>query len=262
MQVKGCTQLNLFQMHSDLGKVVQMIIKEFKRNSPRFHNSSSYITSGIPPLQQPPIPVNTRTVDPTESDFIKNNIYSSGEDVVSPGSAGLIGASGASGGSEVDALMKKLKELDIKELKEICANPDLLLDDIHGMESVVNLQKQRKLLVEQNDLIAKENLEYEPKLEDLKLDLKVTFEEYNDVFGKFEEKIQKQDELRQIYEPSNLMNNLRISIMQAEEESEEIADDFLKSDINLDQFLGTFLEKRKTCHSRRMKEDRFKSHIY
>merc|ERR550519_2814010 len=52
MQVKGCTQLNLFQMHSDLGKVVQMIIKEFKRNSPRFHNSSSYITNGAS-LSQP-----------------------------------------------------------------------------------------------------------------------------------------------------------------------------------------------------------------
>jgi len=258
MQVKGCTQLNLFQMHSDLGKVVHLIIKEFKRNSPRFHNSSSYNTNGASLSQPSPGIRVTSTVDATESDFRINRIYSTSEEVVATAAA-LVGPSGCS--PEVDSIMEKLKGLDCQELEEICANPDLWLDYIHGMQSVVDLQSQRKLLVEQNDLIAKENLSCEPELVDLKLNLKMVLEKYSDSLFVVEEKIRKQDELQQLYEPRNIMNNLRISIMQAEEESEEIADNFLKSDINLDKFLVTFLEKRKTCHLRRMKEEQFRSHI-
>ena len=266
--MKGCTQLNLFQMHSDLGKVVQSIIKEFKRNAPRFHNGLPYAASSGSSISvmPSPLPGEPLAVDPEPNHGQLSNIYSAtseaNSNIYSPSSSEEPGGSGGGGGSsEIDNVMKRLQDLNGQELGEICANPDLLLDYIHSMDSVVDLQKQRKQLVDQNHSIAKENLSHEPEVEDLQLDLKATFEEYNDAFSRLEEKVRKQDELRQIYEPHNIMNNLRISIMQAEEESEEIAENFLQSKTNLDEFLSNFLEKRKTCHLRRMKEERFKSHV-
>lgn len=251
MQVKGCTQLNLFQMHSDLGKIIQAVIKEFKKNPPRFRSNLSYLAT--------PVAIGTliSTSDDVEAVATSGNMYASAEEMAQQGGGGGIGGRPP----EIDGIMRQLKELNREKLGEICANPDLLLEYVHGMESVVTLQSLRRELVEQNESIAKENLANEPIIEDLKLDLKSTFEDYNESYHKLEENIRKQDELRQVFEPSNLMNNLRIGILQAEEESEVIAEDFLASNINLDEFLGTFLEKRKTCHLRKMKEERFKNMV-
>lgn len=45
------------------------------------------------------------------------------------------------------------------------------------------------------------NLSFEPIIEDLKGDLKFLFEEYNDLYHKFQDKVQKQHESSQVSIP-------------------------------------------------------------
>lgn len=248
MQVLGCKEINLFQMHTDLGKAIQTIVKEFKKNKPTILQSNYPVSS-----------IAVGNLINTSEDV--TSLTSSVSTTMYPGSCDQGPPPRQTTQSEIENIVKQLEDLGRNKLEEICINPDLLLDYVHNMESVIELQNQRIELVEQNEIIAKENLAAEPIIEDLKVELKGTFEHYNDVYHSVEEKLRKQDEYHKNYDTNNIMNNLRIAILQAEEESEAIAEDFLKGSANLDKFLTTFLDKRKTCHLRRMKEERLKGLI-
>ncbi|XP_057301703.1 vacuolar protein sorting-associated protein 37A-like isoform X2 [Hydractinia symbiolongicarpus] len=226
MRVVGSPGLNMFYMHSDLGKVIQHIIKEFKKNPPQFSSSRDYEAPPIPSgfsssYQSTPISNFINTPTSTNQDAtVRPPLYTSSRKVVSNKTS--------CGNLEIDAVMDKLDQLQKDELERISNNPELLLDYILEMQSVVNLQAERAKLVEDNENIAQKNMSLEPVIEDLKGELKEMFEEYNDIYNKFQVGARIQDEYWQIFDVNTISTNLRISLMQSEEESEKIAEDFLQ----------------------------------
>ena len=54
------------------------------------------------------------------------------------------------------------------------------------------------------------------------------YDQLNEVRAKFDELSQRQDELRQVYDPQIVRNNLQVAAMQAEEEAEAIAEKFIE----------------------------------
>eukprot|EP00111_Clytia_hemisphaerica_P013594 TCONS_00039957-protein len=232
-EIRGCVALNSFYMHSDLGKVVQQIIKEMKKTSPVIKKVDSP-TSSLPYNKSP----ETNLTPP---------IFAMPKRIPQD-----------TGDPDLDKLLGDLGEKSNSELEQICNDPDILIDQIESMESVKKLQTDRIKCIEENEAIAKSSLDLEPVIDDLKGDLKETFETYNELFYSCQDKIQRQNELSQFYETGNILTNLRISVMQSEEESENIAEDFLKGNLKLDDFLNNFIEKRKETHLRRVKEERIK----
>lgn len=56
--------------------------------------------------------------------------------------------------------------------------------------------------------------------------------------------------------PANIQESLLICAAQSEEESEKIAENFLQKRIDVDAFLGEYLEKRIETHLRKFKGER------
>jgi len=254
MKVVGSPGLNSFYMHSDLGKVIQRIVKEFKKTPPQF--------VAVREFELPPVPAGFPTTY-SNSPVIGNLINTAVTEVkeTPPAYAAphqVQPATEPTGSQEIATIIDKLDQLQMEELERISKNPDLLLEYILEMDSVRHLHDERLKLLEENELISKKSLALEPTIEDLKGDLKETFENYNDLYHGFQDRIRRQDELSQIYNVGHISTNLRISVMQAEEESEQVAEDFLQGSINLDGFLTDFLDKRKLFHLRRAKEDLIK----
>ncbi|XP_065645132.1 vacuolar protein sorting-associated protein 37A isoform X4 [Hydra vulgaris] len=161
--------------------------------------------------------------------------------------------------TDINNVMEKLKHFSKIELENVCNNEDLLLEYIEEMKTITDLQVQRTKLLEENESIAAMNLKFETEIEDQQGNLKELIEESDDLYHKFQNKSQKQSELLQMYEIGHISTNLRISILEVEEDSENIADQFLSGSLNLESFLEKFLDKRKLTHIRRAKEEMLKS---
>lgn len=241
-EVKGCTSLNSFYMHSDLGKIIQQIVKELKKSSPVIKQFEPLVSGYMSPFHSPTTNnMNTNATDNSPSYVMPHKVVEE------------------TGNPDLDKLLQELSQMPKSELESICKDPDILFDRIAKMESVENLQKDRFKCIEENEQIAKSTLELEPAIDDLKGDLKESFERYNELFYEFQDKSHKQDELSQFYDVLNILTNLRISVMQSEEQSEKIAEDFITGNTSLDTFLTDFIDKRKETHLRRVKEERMKN---
>ncbi|XP_047129848.1 vacuolar protein sorting-associated protein 37A isoform X1 [Hydra vulgaris] len=252
--------LKTFYVHSDLGKVVKQIIKEFKTNPPQFSNSFSPSTNLTSPSG-----FNQQLINPVKE--VKLNVipdrpphYSENHKVIASNKCTYDEAiQPCDIQTDINNVMEKLKHFSKIELENVCNNEDLLLEYIEEMKTITDLQVQRTKLLEENENIAVMNLKFETQIEDKQVDLKELIEESDDLYHKFQNKSQKQTELLQMYEIGHISTNLRISILEVEEDSENIADQFLSGSLNLESFLEKFLDKRKLTHIRRAKEEMLKS---
>ena len=77
----------------------------------------------------------------------------------------------------------------------------------------------------------------------------------------FEKKMQRQHELSESCSASALQARLKVAAHEAEEESDNIAEDFLEGKMDIDDFLSSFMEKRTICHCRRAKEEKLQQVI-
>ncbi|GAA6088435.1 vacuolar protein sorting-associated protein 37A, partial [Tachysurus ichikawai] len=86
-------------------------------------------------------------------------------------------------------------------------------------------------------------------------------EQLTQMHSAFQTKMQRQHELSESCSLSALQARLKVAAHQAEEESEETAENFLEGKTEIDDFLASFMEKRTLCHSRRAKEEKLQQPI-
>lgn len=269
MRVIGCYQLNSFYMHSDLGKTIHLIVQEFKKTPPVFTKQSylppvpagfaqsSHTYGG--PIPTIPAQAASHNVTPTEGVQTGWNVATKESDYPPPyTSLHKVAPMPAIDNQEIQKTIQKIQELSNDEMSELLRDDLALHQYVKDMEVITNLQEDRTILMQKNEELARENASKEPELDDLKGQLKEAFEAYQDVYNTFQGQARKQEELSHMYDIGAISTNLRISVLQSEEESEKIADEFLQGDLNLDVFMNKFMEKRKECHLRRAKEERLK----
>ena len=87
------------------------------------------------------------------------------------------------------------------------------------------------------------------------------YEQLTQMKSDFEMKTQRQHELSDSCSLSTLQARLKVAAHQAEEESEETAENFLEGRSDIDEFLASFMEKRTLCHSRGAKEEKLQQSI-
>ncbi|KHN83036.1 Vacuolar protein sorting-associated protein 37B [Toxocara canis] len=108
----------------------------------------------------------------------------------------------------------------------------------------------------QNKSLAEWNLSQEPKLEEAKKKLLNTYEQAVSVKAEVEElkaKLDSMSEQRSLDTSSAL---LQAATQSAEDDSEAIADRFMKGEIDVDQFIKEFIEKKTLAHMRRIKSEK------
>lgn len=240
-----------FSIHSDLGRVVQAIIREYERKPPLVPtDSSSGSTSqagsidvaingrstpsyGFPTFPTTTIPstysggmYQTTYTSPSQQQFLRNETF------------------------------PELANLSKEELKQLSENEDLQDEFLQNLPQMKSLYEELENMITKNEELANENLSKEPILENLRhiilnkmdtmLSLKSSYDGHSLEYQKFAEK----------YAPENIRESLKLAAMQSDEDSEKLASRFLNGELEVEQFIHHFIEIRKLCQSRKTKEEK------
>lgn len=191
-------------MHSDLGRVVQVIIREFQIRPPNILGHPSNISPEKPVMMSPVA-----------------SCYS------------------------IPELASKTQE----ELQLLNENADQLEEFVSSLRLYQEQNLAVDLRIEQVESLANENLSKQEKLERLRKKVLKRVEEARKVKALFDEKNKEFERLSQQYQPQNIQEVLRLATMKSDEESEIIADKFLNREMDVEQFLVEYIDKRKVSRN-------------
>lgn len=248
MIVTGCYSLNTFVVHSNLGKVVKEVVEEFRRNPPvPLPPSSTASTSSThwssAGMQRP-----ATYVAATLSD---NHQFSSTPQVEANTRATDV--------SDSLSLIPELKDLSVDEMKLLLADDDKLQEMLASRVDQVNDVQQKVVLFLEK--FANENIARKTLLDEKKRIVLEKYEQLNDLRVKFEDSLRRQDDSHSRYDLNLTADNLKVASLQAEEEAEAIAEQFLTGQITVDEFNQKYMAARKLCHLRRAQEEKLTQNV-
>lgn len=290
MVIVGCHAINTFYMHSNLGRAIRDVAEEFSNHPPQLLGSQTSqpqfptSASGFQPLNkysfnagfQPMYPPQSTTPSSTPSFAPLNSPRSQYSPLSPAGSIGVLPHSSANSQitqttpsrppipprptvpTKPASAFPELDNLSLEELKDLSDKPEVMDAFIAKEEPVKKLEADKEEVIKQNEEIARYNLSLQPKLECSKDELLKKCERLSELKRDFANSSQKQQELTEILSIAAIRTQLEIAAVEAEEESEAIAEEFLSKQITPEEFIQKFLEKRKLCHSRRAKEEKIR----
>lgn len=148
------------------------------------------------------------------------------------------------------------------QLKELSTDEGLLYEAIMELPDIKCLETNRLQIMQQTEELAKRNLDLKPRLGEMKEQLRSKHNELETLKGSVDGKLQIQSEKNEGRSIPHLQDKLKISVMEADEESETIADSFLDGKLPLDQFLKNYKSKRKTSYMLKASEEKLGHMIY
>eukprot|EP00064_Thunnus_orientalis_P024954 superscaffoldBa00011567_g25277 len=262
-------------MHSDLGKVIQSLLDEFWKSPPALMSTgasgfpySMYKPSGMAPYPTQAFHYGPRHVGP-RVDSVHGPPrapvpYGLITDLPLPVPTGDSQA-GLNGHMykmpEIPESFPELCDLNLTQLSDMSENEDVLLEFFVSLPQLKQVTNDKEELVTNIVDMAKKNLQMEPQLEGKRQEMLYKYEQLTQMKSAFETKMQRQHELSESCSLSTLQARLKVAAHQAEEESEETAENFLEGRTDIDEFLTSFMEKRTLCHSRRAKEEKLQQSI-
>ncbi|KAJ1215317.1 hypothetical protein NDU88_002926 [Pleurodeles waltl] len=270
-----CPLINNFTMHSDLGKIIQSLLDEFWKNPPVLIPSSSYPflysnPAGMPPYAPSgfaflnPYPTQEANRVPVTDTVLPPSANCSTAKPAAPAyglitdlpipvpSTEAVSQVGLNGFNykmpDVPEVFPELSELSASELKEMNDQEDLLLEQFVNLPLLKQVIMDKDELVKSIEEIARKNLLMEPILEAKRHAILDKYEVLTQMKFSFEKKMQRQHELSESCSLSALQARLKVAAHEAEEESDNIAEDFLEGKTEIEDFLSNFMEKRTSCH--------------
>ena len=238
----GCPNLNSFTMHSSLGQITQSVIEEFRRTPPSLINQG--FNQG--PTLQYPMTGQQSGVQGRSPGYPAFSGYSP---YTSPSLPPPVQSSGASVPEandgdlrvpDVFATFPELKTKSLTELNELLNEEDKVLEMIQKMSEVMKMKEDREKLSNSCIELAKENLSRKPKIQQMRQwvgEKNTLFERSREEFERDQEKLMS---LSDTLHPTNIQTNLKVALMEAEEESENTVEEFLNSELFLNS--GLFLK--------------------
>lgn len=155
-----------------------------------------------------------------------------------------------------------LQELSLSELKILKDDTDKQDEFLKKSPELIQLAKVKKEYILRNEDIARENLRQEQILEDTKNKITLRLKEANMLKLEFEHGSQYYEILADAYSPTSIIERLQVATMEAEEESDKIAENFLDGNLKVDEFLIEFSKKRVLYHQRQVKKEKLSQQHY
>ncbi|XP_025741737.1 vacuolar protein sorting-associated protein 37A isoform X2 [Callorhinus ursinus] len=279
--------VNNFTMHSDLGKIIQSLLDEFWKNPPVLAPSSTafpYLYSnpgGMPPYASqgfpflppyPPQEANRTITSLSVADTISSSTTSYTPAKPAAPSFGILSnlplpvpttdtsAPISQDGfgykmPDIPDTFPELSELSVSQLTDMNEQEEILL------EQFLTLPQLKQIITDKDDLVKSIEDLAKPSLEAKRQTVLDKYELLTQLKSAFEKKMQRQHELSESCSASALQARLKVAAHEAEEESDNIAEDFLEGKTEIDDFLSSFMEKRTICHCRRAKEEKLQQAI-
>ncbi|KDR10569.1 vacuolar protein sorting-associated protein 37A isoform X2 [Zootermopsis nevadensis] len=225
-----------FTVHSDLGRVVQAIIREFERRPPPLVGDAGGGTS---------------------------TTHHTGQESCTSGrtSPPYMMLAFAQQQQQRVLSFPELLDLSAAELEHLSQSEDRLDEFIDKLPPVLKLNNAVEDMISKNEELAKENLTKEPQLEKLRYGVQDKLEALAILKDSYESLSQEYQRLSDKYAPSSIKESLRLAALHSDEESEQIAEQFLSGKISVEQFVSMYLQKRTLSQTRKTKEEKLGSQL-
>ncbi|KAI0215415.1 Vacuolar protein sorting-associated protein 37B [Lamellibrachia satsuma] len=154
------------------------------------------------------------------------------------------------------AISGVLQYMMTPQLQQLLDNDDQLMALIKDLDQVRTIEAEKDSLLTNNKSIAEYNLTKQPRLTQAKRQLTSCYEQAVTLQKQFEQDKQKLDMLAMQHSLDTILALLQTEAAKTEEESEDIASQFVDGKMTLDSFLETFLPVRKMAHLRRIHSEK------
>lgn len=154
------------------------------------------------------------------------------------------------------AVSGMLQYMMAPQLQQLLENDDELLAHIKDIEQVRVIEAEKESLLANNKSLAEFNLSKQPRLTEAKRQLSSCYEQAVKLQKQFEQDKQKLDVLAMQHSLDTILALLQTEAAKTDEESEDIATQFVDGKMPLDGFLETFLQVRKMAHLRRINSEK------
>ena len=155
-----------------------------------------------------------------------------------------------------NAALGILQHLDKNELQSILDNDDRMTELINDNQQIKNYKLDKESVLASNKSLADYNLSKEPRLAQGKAQLAEIYAKGIEVQKDFDKNKQKLDYVGEQQSLSTTLAVLQAAAATSEEQSEEIAEKWLDSNIEVDEFIEQFIAVRTKAHERRVKADK------
>ncbi|XP_057670850.1 vacuolar protein sorting-associated protein 37A isoform X1 [Diorhabda carinulata] len=238
-------------VHSDLGRVVQAIIREYQRTPPPLAVNQSASMS-------PTIPISKKIF------FICQKLVfiieiSDGEIRASPiNFSTFSNMKSFSPPPHPQQILSipELSTLTLDELQFLNENTDKQDEFIEQLAPIKEQNKALDSLIQNVEELAESNFSKEDKLKELKKSVENRLEEITKLAFENERLHSVYQQLYDKYAPRNIQEQLKLEAEKADIESERVAESFLNGDIDVDKFVSDFIKIKTLSQSRKTKEEK------
>ncbi|KAG2470918.1 VPS37B subunit of ESCRT-I a [Polypterus senegalus] len=147
----------------------------------------------------------------------------------------------------------KINALSIMQLNELLEDDEKLNQMVQETDEVQNVQLTKEMTLVGNRRLAEENLQHQPKLDCLKIQLVKRYQELQTLFESYQMRKAALDNQTSATSIDTLLALLQTEGAKIEEETENMAECFLEGETVLDAFIDEYQSKRKLAHLRRVK---------
>lgn len=204
-------------MHSDLGRVVHAIIREFEKCSPPNWPSSN-------------CPANTSPKS-AENPNIQHQ-------------------------SKIQSNIPELCNLTVDELHALNADDEYLDDFVDEIEAVQRIQTDLDHLIGDVESMAKENLTREQHLLQLRTNVETKLTEFRQHGEQYDALCQRYQKKSEEFAPQHIKELLQIAASTADSICDTHVDQFLRGEIDVQIFLDRYKEAKQLSAMRKAKEER------
>jgi len=241
-EITGAPGLINFTVHSDLGRVVQAIVRELELRPP-------------PLLGGTISPPCTQRVD-VSGPMSPNNYGYPGTPPGIPGFSNYRPTPLQNTAKHVSVAFPELNKLSVAELEQLNSSVDDQDEFIDSLPVMKEIDRTMEEWITRNEEVAKETLSKEGRLEELRAGVAELWETARQLKGRHETLNQEYQRLADKYSPQSIRQEVKRAAVKSDEESELIAEQFLNGDIDLDTFLSAYTQKRMLSYCRKTKEEK------
>lgn len=155
----------------------------------------------------------------------------------------------------------KFNHLSLSQLNELLEDDAKLGQMAQEMDEAQHVQLNKEMTLAGNRSLAEANLLYQPKLDNLKATLTQKYQELQVLMESHQLKKTKLDQQSVNASLETLLALLQAEGAKIEEETENMAENFLDGGIQMDSFIDDYLAKRKLAHLRRVKIEKLQEMV-
>ncbi|XP_039279648.1 vacuolar protein sorting-associated protein 37A [Nilaparvata lugens] len=249
-----------FTRYSDLGRVVQAIIREFELRPPPFLSDEQSPSASVQQnacsrdggqsVGGAPLSPNNFSYSTTPPSTYWDYTHSHGSN------ATAIQPNCSNATPVQPSMFPELSSMSTDELKRLYSSVDRIDELLESTKAVQDLDRTKDDLITKIEEVSKENLSKEPVLNKLREDILERQEVFSNLKSQFEVLNSEYQKLADRFSPESICESLQAAVIKSDEKSEAVAEMFLEGEMDVDAFLVAYENSRTVSHCRKTKEEK------